>query len=70
VKAAAAASQRLVSKVAVECNDGHSICQGVLDEGLIIFSFDARLASPYHTVAPSVQKQYDRFDHVLVREKG
>lgn len=66
MKTPASTSKRLITKVAVECEDS----QSVLDQGLIILCFDPGLASAHYAVTPPVQEQYNWFDHVLIGEKG
>jgi hypothetical protein len=70
MKTSASTSKRLITKVAVECDNSQPIRKGVLHQGLIILCFDPGLASAHYAVTPAVQKQYNRFDHVLIREKG
>ncbi len=70
MKALTTASQRLVAEVPVERNNDEHIRQGVLHERLVIFGFDSSIPRSYDPMAPPIQEQHHRLDHVLVGQKG
>jgi hypothetical protein len=69
VQASTAPTQDLIAEVLVERDDDQAIRQGILDQGLIIVSVKACIPCADDAVAPTIQQEHHRFDHVLVGEK-